>query len=342
MRSSRSIGVPVVVALALPSVLLLPVPGPALGARLAGGRTQAAVRRAFDASAVHRRQLIASIRVSTVDPAWSLVRSLLPQSPGRAGSAAGSVRLTNAYYRRSAGAERPGSPPAAVRADLGRPLRVAVVYTASGAEAITYSQAYRSDCAGSGDFTESETIDVRPMSWTVRYIVNLDDILAATRGALGSALVPAVTFAAAGSRMTAVEDLEHAFGDAGCNGPTTTFRCAKAFHLGGADPAGQLSTAPDGGLDIGLPLASKSTGACAAEDFVLGPSLWEEGAARAVAAHLGLFGGSLPADPYAPVRVSWPGNSDQPFLSSPCLGDVVAVCRDSFAWSGTVRLVPVP
>ncbi len=339
MRSSRSIGVPVVVALVLPSVLL--VPAPALGARLAGGRTQAAIRRAFDATAVDRRRLIASIRVSTIDPAWSVVRSLLPQSPARSSSAAGSQRLADAYYERFGGAERPGSPPAAVRADLSQPLRIAVVYSGSGAEAITYNQAYRSDCAGSGGFTESETVDIRPMSWTVRYIVNLDDILAATRGAQGSALVPAVAFAGPGSRITAVESLERSFGDAGCNGPTTTFRCARTFHLGGADPGGQLSAAPNGGLDVGLPLATSSTGACAPEDFVLGPSLWEEGAGTAEAAQLGLFGGSLPADPYAPVRVSWPGNAGQPLFSSPCLGDAVTVCRDSFAWSGTVRLMPV-
>jgi hypothetical protein len=177
----------------------------------------------------------------------------------------------------------------------------------------------------------------------VRYVVDLDDVLAADGGARGAALVPAVSFAAAGSRLSAVERLTHTMQDAGCNGAPTTVRCTKTFHLGGADPPGELTAMADGGLDVGVPLRTTSTGTCAPEDYVLGPSLWDGGAGTASVATLGLLGGRLPGRPYAPVTVSWPGNSgaqSQPFAVSPCQGDA-AVCQDTFHWRGTVRLEPV-
>ncbi|HEY2441375.1 MAG TPA: hypothetical protein VGI07_14165 [Solirubrobacteraceae bacterium] len=338
-RSTRSTAAPLVATVSLLSAILVLGSPAALAARLVGGAEQAAIRRAFDTSASHRRRLIASIRVSTVDSAWAVVRSVAPQTAGSARA----LTLTSAYYHRVGGSERPGSPPATVRADLTRTFRIAVVYTASGTESITYAQRYRSDCAGQGGFTESEIAQVRPMSWTVRYVVDLDDVLAAAGSAQGSALVPAISFAAAGSRLSAVERLVHTVQDAGCNAPPKTFRCAKTFHLGGADPAGQLSSTAAGGLEVGVPFRTTSTGVCAPEDYVLGPSLWDSGAGIANATALGLLGGRLPGRPYAPVRVSWPGNSgaqSQPFAASPCQGDA-AVCQDAFQWRGTVRLEPV-
>jgi hypothetical protein len=328
-----------VAVVALLSGVLLVAPAAALGARLVGGTQQAAIRHAFDATAAHRHQLIASIRVSSVDPAWAVVRSIRPQPGGRTSSGARPLRLLSAYYHRVGGAERPGSPPGAVRTDLTRPFRVAVVFTGSGSEAVAYTQAYRSDCAGQGGFTESETVEIQPMSWTVRYVVYLDDVLAAVDGPPGAALVPAISFAPAGSRLSAVEHLTRSFQDVGCDGGATTFRCTRTFRLGGPDPAGQLAPAPADGLAIGIPMRTTTAGSCAAEDYVLGPALWDNGGATADA-HLGLIGGGLPADPYAPVRVSWPGNSgqpSQPFASTPCQGDG-AVCQDSFSWHGTVRL----
>jgi hypothetical protein len=342
-RSARSTAAPLVAAVSLLSAILLVGSPAALAARLAGGAEQAAIRRAFDTSPAHRHRLIASIRVSTVDSAWAVVRSVAPRPAGVTSPGGPPMRLTSAYYRRVGGSERPGSPPAPVRTDLTRAFRIAVVYSGSGAELITYAQRYRSDCAGPGGFTDSETAQVRPMSWTVRYVVSLDDVLAATSSAQGAALVPAVSFAAAGSRLSAVERLTHTMQDVGCAGPLTTFRCTKTFHLGGADPAGQLQSTATGGLKVEVPLRTTSTGACAPEDYVLGPSLWDSGASTASVTGLGLLSGRLPGRPYAPVSVSWPGNSgaqSQPFVTTPCQGDG-AVCQDTFRWRGTVRLEPV-
>lgn len=324
--------------LLLATALLLLAPAGASAARLAGGRRQAGLERAFHATAAHRARLIVSIRTSTVSPAWAVVRSVAAPRAGRAGA----LRLSSAYYRQAGSRERPGSPPARVRADLDRTFRVAVVYSGSGSETIDSNPAYSSVCAGVGGFVDRETVSVSPMSWTVRYVVNLDDVLGAGRSAQGSAVVPAVTFAAGGSRVSAVERLTRVVQDVGCNGRTSRFTCTKTFHPGGADPAGRLSRGPGGGLEVAVPVRVTTKGACSPADYTLGPSLWDGGAATADAPHLGLFGGALPANPYAPVKVSWPGGSalgGQGFATSPCQDD--ATCGDAFHWRGTVRLQAV-
>ena len=197
-------------------------------------------------------------------------------------------------------------------------------------------------CAGAGDFTDQETDTVQPMSWTVRYVVDLDHLLAAVRSSSGTSLVPNVTFDYAGSTVTAVETLSRTLQDAGCNGRQTTFNCRMAFRAGGADPGGQLSFGP-AGTQIGVPTAVRTTGSCDAGTFTLGPSLWDGGGATALV-RLGLVGGTLPANPYAPIRVRWPGASAAQalgFAASPCQGDS-DLCGDTFGWQGTVTLAPVP
>lgn len=342
-RPATSSVLPLSLAAALGAALLLVIPSGALAARLVGGRAQAAIRRAFDTSAAHRKQLIVSIRTSSVDPAWAVVRSVTPPAAGRTTARGADLRLSSAFYRRVGGSERAGSPSAAVRSDLDSPLRVAVVYAGSGSESVSYDQTYRSDCAGQGGMVDSETVTVQPMSWTVRYIVDLDDVLGASRGADGSVIVPAVTFDAHASRLDAVERLTRTVQDVGCNQGPSTFTCTKTFYAGGKDPGGELTLTTANGLDVGVPMSTATSGQCVPSDYTLGPSLWESGGATAIAAHLGLAGGSLPPNPYAPVKVASPGNSGlaaQPFASSPCAGDAV-VCRDTFKWKGTVRLEPV-
>jgi hypothetical protein len=325
------------------AVASLAAPTPAFGARLVGGSQQAAIRRAFDASAAHRGRAIVSIETSSVSPAWAVVRSVAPQGAGRTGAHVARLTLSDSYYRRVGGAERPGSPPAAVRADLDRGLQVAVVFAGSGGESITYNQSYRSACAGQGGFDDLESVTVSPMSWSVRYVVDLGDILSAARSASGTVIVPAISFEASASRVDAVEHLSRTLQDMGCNDNATTFNCTETFHPGGGDPVGDLTLSTVTGLDVTVPSRTTTAGACDPTDYTLGPSLWDGGGATAVASELGLVGGSLPADPYAPVKVAWPGDSgpqSQPFASSPCQGDAT-VCQDTFHWSGTVALKPV-
>ena len=55
---------------------------------------------------------------------------------------------------------------------------------------------------------------------------------------------------------------------------------------------------------------------------------------------LGFAGGKLPGNPYAAVRVSWPGDSallPDGLGVSPCQG-YVSGCTDAMRWQGTVRL----
>jgi hypothetical protein len=327
------------------SVLLLTVaalaaPPSGLAAKLVGGAQQRAIQRAFNAQASHRRQVVVSIRASTVSPAWSVVRSVTPQGPRSKGAPA----LHSSYYHSIRGRERAAAPPRPVRDDLGRAFSVEVVYTGSGNESIAYTQSYRSVCAGQGGFSDVGSDTVSPMTWTVRYVVDLDDLLSAVRTSQGTTLVPNVAFDAAGSHIDAVESLSRTLQDVGCNGKPTTFNCRMTFGAGGPDPGGQLSFPPGSGVQVGLPLAPRPSGACDPDDYTLGPSLWDSQATTALAGSLGLLGGALPANPYASVKVSWPAGSAQQvqgFTASPCQGDTAA-CTDSFAWRGTVALQALP
>jgi hypothetical protein len=323
--------------------LALAVPSAGLAARLVGGRTEQSLARAFSAQRSHRGHAIASIRTSSVNGTWAVVRSVTPQAAGQTRSGA-TPALASTYYHLVRGRARPQPPPRAVRADLGRDFRVQVVYAGSGQESIAYKQNDQSVCAGAGFFTDQETDTVTPMTWSVRYVVDLDDLLSAVRGRGGTTLVPNVTFDAGGSHVSATETINRSVQDAGCNGQATTFACTMTFAAGGPDPGGQLSFPAGSGLEAGVPLVAHPQGACNPDDFTLGPSLWDGGAVTALVRQLPLLGGTLPARPYAPVKVTWPAGSAeqvQNFAASPCQGDGAA-CTDTFAWHGTVSLQPVP
>ncbi|HEX3975039.1 MAG TPA: hypothetical protein VHW96_02185 [Solirubrobacteraceae bacterium] len=322
--------------------LALAAPSPGLAARLVGGRTQHAIARAFSAQRSHRGQTIVSIRTSSVNSSWAVVRSVTPQTSGQTRSGA-TPALRSTYYHLVGGRVHPAPPPRAAKADLARDFRVEVVYAGSGAESINYRQTYGSVCAGFGGFVDAETDTVSPMTWTVHYVVDLDDLVSAVHGPGGTILVPAVSFDPAGSHVIATEAVSRSAQDFGCNGRATTFNCTTTFAAGGPDPGGQLSFPAGSGVEAGVPMAGRQRGACNPDDFTLGPSLWDGGGATAIAGPLALLGGTLPAQPYAPVKVSWPASSAaqaQGFAASPCQGDTV-VCTDAFQWQGTVSLRPV-
>jgi hypothetical protein len=330
------------VAVAVAAVGLAAAPA-GMAARLVGGSAQRAIAHAFSAQRSHRGQAIVSIRTSSVSRAWAVVRSVTPQRVGQTKSGAAPA-LTSTYFHLTGRGARPAAPPRPVRRDLARPFAVAVVYRGSGAETIAYSQPYRSACQGMGGFTDSARDTVAPMSWTVRYVIDLDDLLSAIRGPAGTALAPDVAFDAGASTITASETVSRTLWDKGCNQTANTVTCTTAFAAGGVDPGGQLSFPSGGGLEVGLPLAPRQRGACDPDNFTLGPSLWDAGGATALVGRLHLLGGTLPANPYAPVQVSWPqdaATTTQGFAVSPCQGDG-AVCTDTFRWRGSVALQAVP
>jgi hypothetical protein len=332
-------GVAIIAGLCAPA---LAAPAAGHAAQLVGGRTQQAIARAFTAQRSHRGQAIVSIRTSSVNGAWAVVRAVTPQAAGQTRSEA-TPALRSTYYHLVGGQARPAAPPRAARADLARDFQVAVVYAGSGQESIAYGQNYGSACAGAGFFSDQETDTVSPMTWTVRYVVDLDRLLSAVRGSGQITLVPAVSFDAAGSHVTATETINRSLQDMGCNGRATTIRCTMTFAAGGPDPAGQLSFPSGLGLEAGVPVATRQKGGCSPSNFTLGPSLWDAGAATALVGSLKLLGGTLPARPYAPVKVAWPaGSADeaQEFAASPCQGDG-AVCTDAFQWHGTLSLQTV-
>ena len=321
----------------------LAAPPAGMAARLVGGSTQRAIARAFSAARSHRGQVIVSIRTSTVSRSWAVVRSVSPRTAGQTRSGT-TPALRSTYYHLIGRRVRPGSPPRAVKADLARPFSVEVVYTGAGSESIKYGQGYGSVCPGAGGFNDTATDVVSPMSWTVRYVVDLDDLLSAVRGSAGVSLVPNVFFDAAGSRVDASETVVRELQDKGCNQNVTTFTCTTTFAPGGVDPGGQLSFPAGLGLEVGVPMAQRPQGVCNPDNFTLGPSLWDGGGATALVGQLKLIGGTLPGNPYAPVKVSWPDGAAAPVQGSavsPCQGDT-AVCSDRFTWQGTVSLRALP
>ncbi len=321
----------------------LAAPASGVAARLVGGPTQRAIARVFSVERSHRGQVIVSTRVSTVSSTWAVVRSVIPAVTGHILTGATPPQRST-YYHLIGGRPRPAPPPRAVKADLSRAFRVEVVYSGSGREAINYQQSYGSACAGYGGFVDTESDVVSPMRWSVRYVVNLDDLLAAVRGPGGTTLLPAISFDATGSHVTASETVSRSAQDFGCNGRATTFKCTTTFRAGGPDPGGQLSFPAGSGLEAGVPMAARGRGACDPDNFTLGPSMWDGGGATAIAGPLRLLGGTLPSRPYAPVKVTWPTSSAQQaqgFAPSPCQGDT-AVCTDVFQWQGTVSLHAIP
>jgi hypothetical protein len=329
-----------VVALAALSAL----PSQAAAARLIGGHEQRVVARAFDA--LQTKRLIVSIRASTASPSWVVVRSVAPEPSGRSNAGMRPVGLRSTYFHFVGGQARPGRPPHGALADLAAPFQVALVYKGSGEETIDYTQAYRSVCAGAGGFTDQQQETVSPMSWTVRYVVELDKPIEAVQSSQGATILPTVAFEASGSTLDAVEKLTRSYVDQGCFNTPRNFSCSTVFHLSSNRADSDLGFDPGLGTAIGIPMVGRSTGQCSPEDFTVGPSLWDSGASTVVAPRLGmlgLLGKQLPANPYAPIRVSWPVDSalaQGGFLVSPCQG-IAASCTDQLRWQGSVQLQPV-
>lgn len=324
------------------TLAVLLAPATAHAARLVGGREQAAIAKAFFARRSHKGQVIVSTRASTVARAWVVVKSVRPEALGRHTAGGRTPRLQSTYYRLTGGRVKRATPPAGPRTDLARDFRIAVLYTGSGSETISYHQLYRSVCSGSGGFTDEQAVTIKPMSWSVRYVVDLDALQSAVRRPAGTVVVPAVSLERSGSQVSAHEVLTRTAIDRGCNGQPTTFQCDTTYALG--PPAdGRLSFPATGGLEVGVPTSSNPSGDCDPSDYTLGPSLWDSDATTAVTASLGLIDAALPANPYAAVPVSWPLHSlalASGFTASPCQGDGAA-CKDTFRWTGHIVLQAV-
>jgi hypothetical protein len=315
---------------------------PALGAKLVGGGRQAAIKRAFTAHGAHKHQTVVSVRTSTVNGAWAVVESVRLQPAGRGGGKSGSVKPANAYYHVVHGAERSGSPPGPVKADLSRDFKLAVLYTGSGSETINYTERTLGVCQAAGGWVDQQTETVKPMSWSVRYVVDLDSLAAAVGDGRTAVVVPAVTLDRGASTLSATEQATRSTVDLSCNGTPVTIKCSTRYTLGGSGSSSWLSLIP-AGLEVGIPMRRSTSGSCDPDSFALGPSLWDSDAAAALVSKLRVLGGSLSGNPYAPVKVAWPFSSSLAVdgaIASPCQG-IAAGCTDSMKWKGTVRLQPV-
>jgi hypothetical protein len=310
--------------------------GAATAAQLVGGREQAAVLKAFARSRGAHAEVATSVRASTTARSWAVVRWVSPATGAKPGPP---VPTLHSSFFHVGGRVTAGSPPAAARRDLQAPFSVAVVYTGHGSEVVHYQQSTRSICTGNGMYVDTEQETVTPMSWTVRYIVSLDRLQAAVAAGRTTAVLPTITFDRSGSQLSAAEQSSRTSVDQGCFGPTRTIRCASSYFLRVPGAAAQVGFG-SAGLQIGIPMATRHRGDCAAQSYPLGPSLWDAGAATVSVGALSLTGGRLPVHPYAPVSVLWPlsaAGAQQGYLASPCQG-IAAECTDTMRWTGSVRL----
>jgi hypothetical protein len=340
MRNDRGRGS--VRLIAAVTFALLALPAGADAARLVGGDAWTAISRAFDRVGGHRGQVIISIRASTVNPSWSVVKSARVPTPGSSVPTPAIV-LQRTYFQ--ALHERPlaGLPPAAVMADLDSDFRIEIVYAGSGTETFRYQASNGSQC-GPGSYTDLEQGSVSPMSWRVGYVVDLDRILAILRSSEGDTIVPAVTFALQGSELSAVQRVSRSSLDTGCGDHARSYVCTTTYHLPSSSQAQPVWFAPGGVTGIPVPFSRSSSGECAAGDYASGPSLWDGGAATAVVAGLSVVARRPPADPYARIAVSWPAASPPArygFLPNAC-GTPIDDCVDQLSWSATVSLIPYP
>ncbi len=313
------------------------LPGTAAAAHLVGGREQTAVLHAFARAHGSRPEVATSVRASTAARSWVVVRWVSPATGSEVRPPA--PTLHNRFFHVSGPRVTAGVPPTAARRDLLAPFSVAVLYTGGGSEAVRYQQSTRSICNGNGTYVDTEQETVTPMSWTVRYVVNLDRLQAAVSAGRSTAVLPTVTFDRRGSQLSAAEQSSRSSVDQGCFGPTRTIRCTSSFSLRVTGAAAQFGLGP-AGLQIGIPMATAQHGDCVADDYTLGPSLWDGGAATVAVSALSLTGGRLPVNPYAPVSVGWPfsaAGAQQGYLTSPCQG-ITVECTDTLRWKGTVRL----
>jgi hypothetical protein len=333
-RADRARLVTIVGMIAAAATLL---PGTATAARLVGGREQTAVLRAFAHSRGPRPEVATSVRASTAARSWVVVRWVYPATGAEVRPP--SPTLHSTFFHLSGARVTAGSPPAAARRDLQAPFSVGVLYTGSGSEAVRYQQSTGSICTGNGAYVDTEQDTVTPMSWTVRFLVDLDRLQAAVSAGGSTAVLPTVTFDRGGSQLSAAEQSSRSVVDQGCFGPTRTIRCASGYFLRVPGAPAQVGLGP-AGLQIGIPMATGHRGDCAADDYTLGPSLWDGGAATVSVSALSLTGGRLPPNPYAPVAVGWPlsaAGAQQGYLTSPCQG-ITAECTDTMRWTGSVRL----
>jgi hypothetical protein len=72
----------------------------ALAAKLVGGADQAAITRAFTRTPAHRRQVVVSVRQSTVSSSWSAVSSVTPEPGGGTAPSAPTPKPALTYSHR--------------------------------------------------------------------------------------------------------------------------------------------------------------------------------------------------------------------------------------------------
>jgi hypothetical protein len=301
----------------------------ASAARFASPSEARALRSAFLHERGHAGTVITAITVSTTAPGWASV-AYLPAAQAVAAKVK-IITVTREYYR-----DRPRShptptklPPKKAKSDLKKDLWVKLTYEGSGSEHYKSTDSGAGECGGSTE-TSTVTAKVEPAKWKYAYLLDLDKMEREAGG-----LDPLVRLVSAPTDVSVVRDLERE--QTHCNPPNESWSCITTFGAPRNVFPGMVAFTSSG-TNILTPMVAASapqgTG-CVDTLGIFGLQPGFTGAAVAINWHL--IGGMLPADPYAPIPVTYQRNAlNKVNACSTFSGN--GPCSDTTEWSGEVTL----
>ena len=264
-----------------------------------------------------------------------------PRGGGRATAGSRTVKLAERLLQAGPRRRARGTPTSGGPADLSQDFKVAVLYSGSGAETVAYSQSTAACASAEGGYVDQQQDTVSPMSWSVRYVVDLDSLVAAVRDAEGDDAGPGGDLR--GRRLGGErhrEDEPHLPSTTAAAARRPPQRARSHFSAGGPGADGALSFDSGAGLEVGVPMRGRAAGSAVPRTTrsvrrcgtaAPRPRWWTSSTCWAAASH---------ANPYGRVRVAgrqarrWPSHG---LIASPCQGDS-AGCSDSMR--GPARSAP--
>jgi hypothetical protein len=331
-----------VAALFLSMVVAILVAGAAeaSAARLPSAKQAKALEHAFARDSSHpRKAAIVNIRVSTVNPKWSLIKWMVPG--GKARSAARQktakpkiINLGSSTYSGPPKQPKPAKhPPPAVEKDLGNDMRLVLTYTASGSENANWSANGDDGCGGTQNEMGSFSA---PFSWTATWIINVDKPSYREFGPDGLALVD---FPGKSGNPT-LGRADESFSDtvsSSCGSGDITTTCSQRYDA--VTSPHDFLFEPQG-VFMPIPLAPGS-GSCSdgRNPYNNYTARWQPtDAVAGIPLQIGNFGGFN----VGPFDVSFPRSvpyADGPATSTtkgPCM--TKGGCSDTLGWSGSVTI----
>jgi hypothetical protein len=321
---------------AVAALALLASPAAASAAKLAGAKQDGALRTAFQRDRHHTGASIVSIRVSTAKAGWAMIEWIPKGAPESVTSAAKPTVQRTTYH----GTKPDSKPPKKVKKDLLEPLKVRLTFEGKGSESVDLKTTSQGECGGS--VTDERTESISPIQWNISYVLDLDHftLIRTSDPHYGGDLLQVLThYEPSRSTVSVIEQRHHAATD-DCDGATNTYDCTQTFGSPSQDSTGAVAI-DRLGLVVQLETQLTATqGDCANTTFAAKP-YYDDGGISAFTPALRILGGDLPADPYAPVTVTYPTNDFLEGYNGACALSGTTECHDDYSWTGQIQLHPM-